>query len=170
MQKTPSDSPRQTVIPYTLVLAYYGGWLSVPQQRGCSQSIPLLDRGLELCQVWDLQQLHGRLEGALGYALALSGRIPKALALLERTVGQAPFASLASRPALYVAWVSEVYLRAGHLAHADTIAVQARTLAREHKERGTEAWTLRLLGVHRRHGVSLRIVRWWQPTTSSPWP
>ena len=47
---------------------------------------------------------------------------------------------------LYVAWVSEVYLRAGHLAHADTIAVQALILARVHKERGTEAWTLRLLG------------------------
>jgi tetratricopeptide (TPR) repeat protein len=47
---------------------------------------------------------------------------------------------------LNAAWVSEVYLRAGHLADAHTLAVQALALTREHKERGTEAWTLRLLG------------------------
>jgi tetratricopeptide (TPR) repeat protein len=82
----------------------------------------------------------------LGYALALSGRIPEALALLERTVGQTPFASLTSRTVLNATWVSEVYLHAGHLADAYTLAVQALALAREHKERGTEAWTLRLLG------------------------
>jgi tetratricopeptide (TPR) repeat protein len=42
--------------------------------------------------------------------------------------------------------VSEVYLCAGRLADAHTLAVQALVLAHEHKERGTEAWTLRLLG------------------------
>jgi tetratricopeptide (TPR) repeat protein len=132
--------------PYTLVLAYTGGGYLYLGKGEIHKSIPLLDRGLELCRVWDLQQLRGRLEGALGYALALSGRIPEALALLERTVEQAPMASLASRPALYVAWVSEVYMRAGHVADAHTLAVQALAIAHEHKERGAEAWTLRLLG------------------------
>jgi tetratricopeptide (TPR) repeat protein len=110
------------------------------------KAISLLDRRLELCRVWGLQQLRGGLDGALGYALALSGRIPEALALLERTVGQAPFTSLTSRTVLNAAWVSEVYLLAGHVADAHTLAVQALALAREHKERGIETWTLRLLG------------------------
>jgi tetratricopeptide (TPR) repeat protein len=132
--------------PYTLVLAYTGvGYLYLGKGE-VHKSIPLLDRGLDLCQVWDLQQLRRRLEGALAYALALSGRIPGALALLEPTVGQVPFASLTHHTALYVAWATEVYLRAGHVANAHTIAVQALALARKHKERATEAWTLRLLG------------------------
>jgi tetratricopeptide (TPR) repeat protein len=81
----------------------------------------------------------------LGYALALSGRISDALTLLERTVGQAPFTRLTSRR-LNAAWVGEVYMRAGRLADTHTLAMQALALAREHRERGAEAWTLRLLG------------------------
>jgi class 3 adenylate cyclase/tetratricopeptide (TPR) repeat protein len=132
--------------PYTLVLAYTGvGYLYLGKGE-VHQAIPLLDRGLELCRVWSLEQLHGRVDGSLGYALTLSGRMPEALALLEQTGGQTPFASLAPRTALYASWVSEVYLRAGHLADAHTLAMQALALAREHQERGTEAWTLRLLG------------------------
>jgi tetratricopeptide (TPR) repeat protein len=132
--------------PYTLVLAYTGvGYLYLGKGE-VHQAIPLLDRGLELCQIWSLEQLRGRVDGSLGYALSLSGRIPEALALLERTGGQAPFSSLAPRTGLYAIWVSEVYLRAGRLADAYTLVVQSLALTREHKERGTEAWTLRLLG------------------------
>jgi DNA-binding winged helix-turn-helix (wHTH) protein/tetratricopeptide (TPR) repeat protein len=132
--------------PYTLVLAYTGvGYLYLGKGE-VHKAIPLLDRSLELCRVWDLQQLRDRLVGSLGYGLALSGRMPEALALLERTMGQASSAHLTNRPALYTAWVSEVYMRAGHLADAHTLAMQAFALARERKERGAEAWTLRLLG------------------------
>ncbi|HEY7493157.1 MAG TPA: hypothetical protein VIH59_18840 [Candidatus Tectomicrobia bacterium] len=51
-----------------------------------------------------------------------------------------------TRPALYIAWVSEVCVRAGHVADAHALAVQALAVTQEHKEHGTEAWTLRLLG------------------------
>jgi tetratricopeptide (TPR) repeat protein len=137
--------------PYTLVLAYTGvGYLYLGQGK-VHQAIPLLDRSLELCRVWDLQQLRGFLDGALGYALALSGRTPEALALLERTVGRVSFASLTSRTVLNATRWSEVYMLAGHMVDANNLAVQALALAGEHKERGTEAWTLRLLGeIHAR--------------------
>jgi tetratricopeptide (TPR) repeat protein len=146
--------------PYTLVLASTGVSYLYLGQGEIHQAIPLLDRGLELCRVWGLQQLRGYLDMALGYARALSGRIPEALALLERTVGQAPSTSLASRPLRDAfCWPSEVYMRAGHVADAHTLAVQALALAHERKERGTEAWTLRLLGeIHARRdppGVEL---------------
>src|SRR5262249_27175997 len=49
-------------------------------------------------------------------------------------------------------WASEVYLRAGHVTDAHTLAVQALTLSRKRKERGAEAWTLRLLGDIAMHG------------------
>jgi tetratricopeptide (TPR) repeat protein len=131
--------------PYTLVLAYMGVGSLYLGKGEVHQAIPCLERGLELCRVWGLQQLRVGIERALGYALALSGRIPEALTLLERTVGQVPLTGLTSRT-LYASWVSEVYLHAGHVADAHTLAVQALALARERQERGTEVWTLRLLG------------------------
>jgi tetratricopeptide (TPR) repeat protein len=133
--------------PYTLVLAYTGvGYLYLGKGE-VHTSIPLLERGLELCRVWDLQQLRGRTAGALSYALALSGRIPEALALLEQTVGQAPLARLTSVSTLYVAWVTcEVYLRASRLEEAHVLAEQFLAFARERQARGYQAYALHLLG------------------------
>ena len=43
-------------------------------------------------------------------------------------------------------WLSEAYLLAGREADARAAAQRALGLARQHKERGHEAYTLRLLG------------------------
>jgi tetratricopeptide (TPR) repeat protein len=43
-------------------------------------------------------------------------------------------------------WLSEGYLASGHLEKASAAADEAFKLARKHKERGHEAWTLKLLG------------------------
>jgi len=45
-----------------------------------------------------------------------------------------------------VAWLSEVYLLAGHLEEARQRAAQALDLARQYTQRGTQAWALWLLG------------------------
>ena len=83
----------------------------------------------------------------MSYALVLSGRIPEALALLERTLRQAPLASLASLTALYVAWMpGEVYLRAGRLEEAHALAERELAHARERQARGSQAYALHLLG------------------------
>jgi tetratricopeptide (TPR) repeat protein len=133
--------------PYTLVLTYGRvGYLYLGKGE-VHQAIPSFERGLELCYGWGIQQYRLWLEWGLAYALALSGRIPEALALLERTVGQARSASLTNRNFLNtICWACEVYMLAGHMADAHNLAMQTLTLARKHKERGNEAWTLRLLG------------------------
>ena len=71
--------------PYTLVLASTGvGYLYLGKGE-VHKSIPLLDRGLELCRVWSLQQLRDGLDGALGYALAqVEGRVMDYEAVLDR--------------------------------------------------------------------------------------
>ena len=133
--------------PYTLAFAYRGVAYLYLGKGDLHTSIPLLDRSLELCRVWDLHQLRGMTEWALSYALALSDRIPEALALLERTVGQAPLASLASLTALYVAWMpGEVYLRAGRLEEAHALAERGLAHARERQARGSQAYALHFLG------------------------
>jgi tetratricopeptide (TPR) repeat protein len=53
---------------------------------------------------------------------------------------------LMSHQSLRVAWQSETYLLAGHMEDALALAVRALALARDHKERGNEAYALRLLG------------------------
>jgi tetratricopeptide (TPR) repeat protein len=138
--------------PYTLALAY--GWVSYLYlvKGEAHQVIPSLERGLELCRVWGIQQNLNWLNWSLSYALALSGRIPEAFALLERTVGQAPSVSLTDRNLLNtVCWVGEVYIFTGYITDAHTLAARGLALARAHKKRGTEAWTLRLLGDIARH-------------------
>jgi len=82
----------------------------------------------------------------LGNAYALAGRHAEALALAEQTVEQ--FASLKAL-VIYTAnapSVGEAYLLAGRSEEAVRLARRALDLCREHKERGHEAWTLRLLG------------------------
>jgi tetratricopeptide (TPR) repeat protein len=45
-----------------------------------------------------------------------------------------------------VAWQAEAYLQADRVSDARDTALRALELAREHRERGHEAWILRLLG------------------------
>jgi len=47
---------------------------------------------------------------------------------------------------MYTARLSEAYLLAGQIDKASTLAGQALALARERKERGYQAWALRLRG------------------------
>ena len=86
------------------------------------------------------------LAAALGYAYALSGRLSEALPLLEQVVEQ-DAAMRGGRPlSTWVIWQSEAYLLAGRVEEAKLLALQALDLVRTRKERGHEAWTLRLLG------------------------
>ena len=83
--------------PYTLVLAYGRvGYLYLGKGE-VHQAMPSFERGLELGYVWGIQQYRPWFHWGLGYALALSGRIPEGLTLLERTVGQARSVSLTNR-------------------------------------------------------------------------
>ena len=47
---------------------------------------------------------------------------------------------------LWVGWLSEAHLLAGRMDDAAELGGRALDLSRAHKERGFEAWTLRLLG------------------------
>ena len=83
-----------------------------------------------------------------------SGRIAEALPLLEQAVEQATSMQYLAYHTLSVTHLSEAYLLAGRLAEARQLAGQALELSRERKERGNEAWILRLLGELAAHGDS----------------
>ena len=79
-------------------------------------------------------------------AYALAGRIAEGLPLLEQAVEQAVSMHFMIYHALQVVWLSEAYLLAGRLDEAYTQAQRALEFSRAHRERGHEAYALRLLG------------------------
>jgi tetratricopeptide (TPR) repeat protein len=80
----------------------------------------------------------------LGYAYALSGRSAEAIPLLEKGAERPVMVN--EGQSLRTIWLSEAYLLAGREADARAAAERALGLARQHKEKGNEAYTLRLLG------------------------
>jgi tetratricopeptide (TPR) repeat protein len=66
--------------------------------------------------------------------------------LLTRAMEQSTAMDIVVFRALCILSLGEVQLQAGRLAEAHTLAERALALAREHQERGNQAYALRLLG------------------------
>jgi len=105
----------------------------------------MLERCLELCRVYNLLIWFPETTAALGCAYALAGRVAEALPLLEQAEQRNASMESLSGQSLRVGYVSEAYLLAGRLEEAVQFARRALDLSHAHKERGHEAWALRLL-------------------------
>jgi tetratricopeptide (TPR) repeat protein len=81
----------------------------------------------------------------LGYAYAMTGRLADGLRLLEQAVERARRVDR-RRETQWLAYLSEVYIRAGRLDDAHTIAERLLALGRERGERSTEARGQHLFG------------------------
>jgi tetratricopeptide (TPR) repeat protein len=79
-------------------------------------------------------------------AYTLAGRVPEAVPLLTEAMEQSAATESAYLEASCSLLLGEAQLLAGHLQEAHTLADRALTLAREHQERGHQAYALRLLG------------------------
>ncbi len=132
--------------PYSLTFAYFGAGLLYLRKGELPTAIPILERGLQLCQTWNLPIRFPSIASTLGYAYALSGRVPEAVPLLERAVEQAAALGRMDDHALWVAWLSEVYLLAGRIDEAIPLAERALELSRQHNEWGHQAYALCLRG------------------------
>ncbi len=111
-----------------------------------AEAILALERALAICEAANVVMLLPRLNSGLGYAYALSGRLPEGLSLLERGVQRARAIQDAWMEPLWLTWLSEGHFLSGHQADASATAQQALALARTHGERGNEVWALHLLG------------------------
>ena len=83
---------------------------------------------------------------ALGMVYTQGGRIADALPLLSQALEQTRATEWISLQALCGLSVGEVQVRTGSLEEAHTCAERALALAREHQERGNQAYALRFLG------------------------
>jgi class 3 adenylate cyclase/tetratricopeptide (TPR) repeat protein len=132
--------------PYSLTFAYFGVGLLYLRKGELSTAIPILERGLQLCQTWNLPIRFPSIASTLGYAYALSGRIPGAIPLLERAVEQTASLGRTDDHSLWVTWLSEAYLLAGRIEEGVRRAEYALELSRRHNEWGHQAYALCLLG------------------------
>jgi tetratricopeptide (TPR) repeat protein len=132
--------------PVSLIWAYLGVGLLSLRQRDFSRAIPGLERGLDLCRVYNIPLWFPETAAALGCAYAFAGRIAEALPLLEQAEQSGAAMGQMGGHALRVGYLSEAYLLAGRMQEAVQLAGRALDLSRDYKERGHEAWALRLLG------------------------
>jgi class 3 adenylate cyclase/tetratricopeptide (TPR) repeat protein len=108
------------------------------------EALPILERGSDLCEAKGLHVVAPIIRSLLGLARCRSGALTEGTRLLEESArdGQSifPFSSQVS------ANLAEGRLLGARPREAVAAAEQALTVARNHGERGHEAWVLRLLG------------------------
>jgi len=132
--------------PYSLTYAYgCVGYLYLCK-GDVGKALPVLERCLSLYQTANIQFSYPEAASVLGSAYALSGCIAKALPLLEQAVEQGSAMGYMHNHAHRVVRLSEAYLLDNRPEEAKTYAVRAVDLAGTHKERGAQAYALRLLG------------------------
>jgi tetratricopeptide (TPR) repeat protein len=139
--------------PASCAVAYSGVGYLYLCKGDTHKAIAVLERGVELCHVWQIHLLFPRVAWPLGAAYALSGRVAEVLPLLEQAVERATSMRLIALVSSGLASLSEAYLLAGRPDDATPLAQRALEHARQHKERSKQAWALRLLGEIAMHCV-----------------
>jgi tetratricopeptide (TPR) repeat protein len=132
--------------PPNLMVASWGIGLLCLRQGDLYRALPLLARAVGICQDADLPFYFPPMAAPLGAAYTLAGRVTEAMPLLTQameqaiTMGRVDFQTLSSLS------LGETQMLASRLEEAQVLADRALAHARAHKERGNQAYALRLLG------------------------
>ncbi len=110
------------------------------------RSLPLLQRCHELCDVKGSKLLLPLSAASLGYAYTQIGDTGRGVRLMEEGIGAARELGLVFQLSQQLAWQGEAYLARQAGDQALRSANLALALARQHGEKGDEAWALWLLG------------------------
>jgi class 3 adenylate cyclase/tetratricopeptide (TPR) repeat protein len=131
---------------FGLVGACVAGGRAYLIEGDCHGAIPLLERGMAICEQWHLRGQVPQVASVLGSAYALVGRPEDAVALLEQSVNQHSGARGPVSQSLWRTMLGEVYLLVGRHHDAAAQATKALHLAVQYRQRGWEARALSLLG------------------------
>ena len=108
------------------------------------RAVAPFERARELCVQHEIPLWRPVFSSFLGYSLALSGRLDEARGLLRDALEQSALMRLGVFYSQMVMWLAEAQLLAGAIGEAADLAEEALASTRERKERGLEAWALRL--------------------------
>jgi len=131
---------------YSVAFAHYGAGTVMALRGDVERSIGSLEHGLELCRSWNLPLMLPLLASSLGHAYCLAARPHDAIGLLREAERQAGVMRRVGGHAMLMVRLGEAYLQALRRDDAVRCAREAVSLARDHGERGYEAYAFRLLG------------------------
>jgi tetratricopeptide (TPR) repeat protein len=131
---------------YDLVHISFGVGLLHLRKGDLPRAAAVLERGLALCHASSIRLVLPILTAHLGYTYLLSGRIKEARPLLEQAVEQATVIKMTFIHSLRIAYLAESHIAGGETDLAAELGQRSLALSREYRERGHEAWALRLLG------------------------
>jgi tetratricopeptide (TPR) repeat protein len=132
--------------PWTVIFACVQLGYLYSLKGDLDPAIRLLERAIALAREKNVLFLAPQASGVLAHAYALSGRVAEGLALGQEAVKTMEQIGLRISYAPVVAQLGEACVRAGRLEEALVHAQRALPVAGEGRERGNEAWALRLLG------------------------
>jgi len=132
--------------PYSLIIACWGLVYLHATRQELEQTAHFGDRALALARAWDLPLPSAITAGIMGHAYVVGGRTGEGLALLEESVRLHESSGLVYFHSLIVSYLAEAYLLAGRPDDARVFGEKALALTRKRRERGFEAWSLRVLG------------------------
>jgi tetratricopeptide (TPR) repeat protein len=130
----------------SLMVASWGLGLLALRHGDLHRALPLLEQAMGISQGADFPAVFSLTAAALGAVYTLAGRIADAMPLLTRALEQPMATQRVEWQALCHLALGEAQVLTGHLEEAHALAESGLTLAREHRERGHEAYALRLLG------------------------
>jgi len=140
--------------PQSLMIASWGTGLLTLRQGDLPRAFPLLERAVCICQEAHLPLFFPLMATALGAAYTLGGRLADAVPLLTQAMEQSiAIETVAFQPHCSLS-LGEAQLLASRLEEAHALAEHTLAHAREHQERGTQAYALRLLGETAVHHAS----------------
>jgi tetratricopeptide (TPR) repeat protein len=129
-------------------LMYASWWIGLLclRQGDLREALPMLERAVGICHEADIPFYLPEIAAALGMSYTLAGRVADSVPLLAQALEKATVMETEGRPVLCSLPLGEAHLLAGRLEEAPALAERALALAREHQERGNEAYALHVLG------------------------
>jgi tetratricopeptide (TPR) repeat protein len=103
--------------PFTSIIAAWGYGATCLWKGDFARAAPVLERGLELVDTWNIRAWFPFVAALLGRVYVLSGRLRDGLALLGEAVNTAE-TTKNWRRALWISWLSEALLRDGQVTAA----------------------------------------------------
>ena len=132
--------------PFSLIGAHFDRGIAELRQGRFDTAAAAFRSGLELGRTWDIANAWPWGDAGLACALALQGEREEAIRVLEKARTLVQGSGVRFYLAQRASWLGEAARVCDRPEEAERLAEEALHLARAHKERGDEAWALRLLG------------------------
>lgn len=132
--------------PWSRAAAYFGLGALLIAERKTASAIPVLERGLRLCESNAISSWRTTMAWHLGYARACEHDLERGIPLLEEAVRKAAADRCFATQSMRLGWLAEALLFAKDLERARKLAQEALSMAVTYDELPAQAHVHRILG------------------------